>query len=40
MVFGDFVGLKLPDICLISEEKPRKPHPVFKSENTFNIEKL
>ena len=24
MTFGDQEGLKLPDICLISEEKPRK----------------
>ena len=24
MIFGDLGGLKLPDICLISEEKPRK----------------
>ena len=24
MIFGDFGGLKLPDICLIGEEKPRK----------------
>ena len=24
MIFGDLVGLKLPDICLTSEEKPRK----------------
>ena len=24
MIFGDLVGLKLPDICLIGEEKPRK----------------
>ena len=28
MVFGDLGGLKLPDICLTGEEKPReKPHP-------------
>ena len=28
MKFGDLVGLKLPDIRLTSEEKPRKkPHP-------------
>ena len=24
MIFGDLGGLKLPDICLTSEEKPRK----------------
>ena len=24
MIFGDLVGLKLPDIRLIGEEKPRK----------------
>ena len=24
MIFGDPVGLKLPDICLTSEKKPRK----------------
>ena len=24
MIFGDFGGLELPDICLTSEEKPRK----------------
>ena len=24
MIFGDLVGLKLPDICRIGEEKPRK----------------
>ena len=24
IVFGDLVGLKLPDICLTGEEKPRK----------------
>ena len=24
MIFGDLVGLKLPDICLTGEEKPRK----------------
>ena len=28
MIFGDLVDLKLPDICLTGEEKPRKkPHP-------------
>ena len=28
MIFGDLVGLKLPDIRLTAEEKPRKkPHP-------------
>ena len=28
MIFGDLGGLKLPDICLTGEEKPRqKPHP-------------
>ena len=27
MIFGDLGGLKLPDICLTGEEKPRKkPH--------------
>ena len=24
MIFGDLGGLKLPDICLTGEEKPRK----------------
>ena len=24
MIFGDLVGLKLPDICLIGAEKPQK----------------
>ena len=24
MIFGDLGGLKLPDICLAGEEKPRK----------------
>ena len=24
MIFGDLVGLNLPDICLTGEEKPRK----------------
>ena len=24
MIFGDFGGLMLPDICLTGEEKPRK----------------
>ena len=24
MIFGDIVGLKLPDICLTGKEKPRK----------------
>ena len=24
MIFGDLVALKLPDICLTDEEKPRK----------------
>ena len=24
MIFGDLAGLKLPDICLTGEEKPRK----------------
>ena len=24
MIFGDLVGLKLPDICLTGEDKPRK----------------
>ena len=28
MIFGDFVGLKFPDIRLTGEEKtPKKPHP-------------
>ena len=28
MMFGDLMGLKLPDIRLTGEEKPRKkPHP-------------
>ena len=27
MIFGDFVGLKLPDIRLTGEEKPRKTSP-------------
>ena len=27
MVFGDLEGLKLPDICLTGEEKPRKTSP-------------
>ena len=28
MIFGDLGGLKFPDICLTSEEKPqKKPHP-------------
>ena len=28
MIFGNLTGLKLPDICLTGEEKPRKkPHP-------------
>ena len=28
MIFGDLVGLMLPDICLTGEEKPqKKPHP-------------
>ena len=29
MIFGDLVGLKLPDIRLTAEEKPqkKKPHP-------------
>ena len=28
MIFGDLVGLKLPDIRLTGEEKtPKKPHP-------------
>ena len=27
MIFGDIVDLKLPDICLTSEEKPRKTSP-------------
>ena len=28
MIFGDLVGLKLPDIRLAGEEKPqKKPHP-------------
>ena len=27
MIFGDLVGLKLPDIRLTGEENPEKPHP-------------
>ena len=27
MIFGDLGGLKLPDICLTGEEKPRKTSP-------------
>ena len=27
MIFGDRGGLKLPDICLTGEEKPRKTSP-------------
>ena len=28
MIFGDLVGIKLPDIRLTGEEKPqKKPHP-------------
>ena len=27
MIFGDLGGLKLPDICLTGEEKPRKNSP-------------
>ena len=27
MIFGDLVGLKLPDICPTGEGKPRKPSP-------------
>ena len=27
MIFGDLEGLKLPDICLTGEEKPRKTSP-------------
>ena len=27
MIFGDLVGLKLPEICLIGEEKPQKTSP-------------
>ena len=27
MIFRDLAGLKLPDICLIGEEKPRKTSP-------------
>ena len=27
MIFGDLVGLKLPDIRLTDEEKPRKTSP-------------
>ena len=27
MIFGDLLGLKLPDICLTGEEKPRKTSP-------------
>ena len=29
MIYGDLVGLKVPDIYLTGEEKiPKKPHPV------------
>ena len=27
MIFGDLVGLKLPDICLTGEENPEKTTP-------------
>ena len=27
MIFGDVGGLKLPDICVTGEEKPRKTSP-------------
>ena len=27
MIFGEFVGLKLPDICLTGEEHPEKTSP-------------
>ena len=27
MVFGELMGLKLPDICITGEEKPRKNLP-------------
>ena len=27
MIVGDLGGLKLPDICLTGEEKPRKKQP-------------
>ena len=27
IIFGDLVGLKLPDICVADEEKPRKKSP-------------
>ena len=27
MIIGDLGGLKLPDICLTGEEKPRKTSP-------------
>ena len=27
MIFGDLGGLKLPDICLTGDEKPRKNSP-------------
>ena len=27
MIFGELGDLKLPDICLIGEEKPRKTSP-------------
>ncbi|PSN47419.1 hypothetical protein C0J52_19209 [Blattella germanica] len=28
MMSGDRLGLKFPDICLMGEEIPRKPHPL------------
>ena len=28
MIFGDLGGLKLPYICIIGEEKPRKTSPM------------
>ena len=37
MIFGDLVSLKLPDIHLTSEEKPRKkPHPGNLSRSGSN----
>ena len=36
MIFGDLVGLKLPDICLTGEEKPRKKKSPRKLVSTGN----
>ena len=39
MIFGDLGGgLKLPDICLTGEEKPRKkPHPGNRPDRGSNL---